>query len=81
MLTSASELIGDVKTGGSLGCSGHVLVEFAVLRVVGKARGIVRPLNFRKVKFQLFKDLVSRTSWETVLRDGGATPLWLKSTQ
>jgi len=28
MLTNASELISDVKIGGSLGCSHHALVEF-----------------------------------------------------
>ncbi|KAF1446075.1 hypothetical protein FQV07_0012864, partial [Pygoscelis papua] len=30
LVTNASELIGDVKIGGSLGCSDHALVEFAV---------------------------------------------------
>jgi len=38
-------------------------VEFTVLRDMGKARSIV--LNFRKATFQLFKELVSRTPWET----------------
>ena len=61
MVTNASELIGHIKTGGSLGCSDHVLVEFAVLRDVGQAKSKVRTLNFRKAKFQLFKDLVNRT--------------------
>jgi len=61
MLTNASELIGDVKTGGSLGCSNHTLLEFTVLRNMGKVRGVVRTLNFRKANFQLFKELVSRT--------------------
>ena len=69
MLTNASELIGDVKTGRSLGCSDHTLVEFTLLRDMGKARSIVRNLNFRKANFQLFKELVSRTPWETALRD------------
>ncbi|KAM6033315.1 ankyrin repeat domain-containing protein 31 [Chlamydotis macqueenii] len=32
MATNASELIGDVKVGGSLGCSDHALVEFTVQR-------------------------------------------------
>ena len=32
LVTNASELIGGVKIGGSLGCSDHALVEFAVLR-------------------------------------------------
>jgi len=76
MLTSASELISDIKTGGSLGCSGHALVEFTDLRDMGKARSIVRTLNFRKGNFQIFKELVSRTPWETVLRDRGAEQRW-----
>jgi len=61
MLTSASELNSDMKTGGSLGCSDHTLVEFTVLRDMGKAASTVRTLNFRKTNFQLFKELVSRT--------------------
>ena len=56
MLTNASDLIGDIKTGGSLGCSDHAPVEFTLLRDVGKVRSIVRTLNFRKANFQLFKD-------------------------
>ena len=60
MLTSPSELIGDVKTGGSLGCSDHALVEFMFLRDMGKVRSIVRNLNFWKAKIQLFMELVNR---------------------
>jgi len=48
MVTNASELISDVKMGASLGCSDHALVEFTVLRHMGKARTVVRTLNFRK---------------------------------
>jgi len=66
-----NELISDIKIGGSLGCSDHALVKFTVLRDVGKVRSMVRTLNFRKANFQLFKELVSRTPWETVLRDRG----------
>ncbi|PKU45116.1 tbc1 domain family member 4-like [Limosa lapponica baueri] len=29
MVTNTSELVGDVKIGGSLGCSDHVLLEFS----------------------------------------------------
>ncbi|KAF4793636.1 hypothetical protein TURU_109562 [Turdus rufiventris] len=36
MVTKISELIGDLKTGGSLGCSDHAPVEFAVLRDKGQ---------------------------------------------
>jgi len=76
MLTSASELISDTKIGGSLGCSVHAWVEVTVLGDMGKARSIVRTLNFRKANFQFFKDLVSRTPWERVLRDRGAEHSW-----
>ncbi|PKU32688.1 nedd4-binding protein 2-like 2 [Limosa lapponica baueri] len=76
IVTDASELIRDVKTGGSLGCSDHALVEFTVLRDTCQTRGIVRTLNFRKANLQLFKELVNRTPWEAVLRDKGAEQSW-----
>ncbi|KFQ59950.1 hypothetical protein N334_02077, partial [Pelecanus crispus] len=45
-------------------------------RDMGKARSTVRTLNFRTAKFQLFKELVRSTRWETVLRDGGTEQSW-----
>ena len=69
MVTNASEFINDIKIWGSLGCRDRALVEFTVLRDMGKERSIVRTLIFRKAKFQLFKELVNRTPWKTVLRD------------
>jgi len=45
MLTNASELISGVKTGGSLGCSDHALVEFTVLRDMGRVKCGVRNLS------------------------------------
>jgi len=68
MVTNAGELIGDIKIGGSLCCSDHALVEFAVLRDMGQVKSKVRTLNFRKVNFQLFEELVSGAHWETALR-------------
>ncbi|GAB0204009.1 mitochondrial enolase superfamily member 1 [Grus japonensis] len=38
MVINGSELISDIKTGGSLGCSDHALVEFAVLRDMSQAK-------------------------------------------
>jgi len=49
-------------------------VEFAVLRDQMKSK--VRTLNFRKAKFQLLKELVSRTPWETSVRDKEAEQSW-----
>ncbi|KFQ62398.1 hypothetical protein N334_02973, partial [Pelecanus crispus] len=45
-------------------------------RDMGKVRSTVRTLNFRKANFQLFKELVRRTPWETVLRDRGMEQSW-----
>jgi len=59
MVTNASELTGDVKTGGSLGCSDHTLVEFVVLRHMRQVKSKVRTQNFRKEKSQLIKELVN----------------------
>jgi len=56
MLAIASEFIGGVKIGVSLGCSDHSLVGYTVLSDMGKARSIVRTLNFQKAKFQLLKE-------------------------
>jgi len=66
--SNTKELIGDNKIGGSLGCSDHGLLECAVLRDVGQAKSKVMTLNLRKAKFQLFKELVSRTPWERAFR-------------
>ena len=76
MVTSASELIGDLKIQGSLGCSDHALVEFAVPRDVGQAKSKVRTLSFRKAKFWLLRELVNRNPWESALSDKGAEQSW-----
>jgi len=72
LITNARELIGGIKIGGSLGCRDHGLVDFAVLRDKGQVKSKVKTLNFRKANFQLFKELVKRTHWETALRHKGA---------
>lgn len=42
MVINTSELIGDVKIGDSLGCSGHALVEVAVLRKMSDLKSKVK---------------------------------------
>ncbi|KFV48258.1 hypothetical protein N328_03880, partial [Gavia stellata] len=37
-----------------------------------QAKSKVRTMNFRKAKFQLFKELVNRTPWETAFSNKGA---------
>lgn len=65
-----------VKIGGSLCCSDYALVEFTVLRDMGQAMIRVKPLNFRRANFQLFKELVDGIPWETAFRNKGAEESW-----
>ena len=52
------------------------MVDFILLRDIEKEKSKIRKLNFRKVKFQLFKELVKKIAWESVLRDKGAEQNW-----
>ena len=67
LFTNAEEII---KGGGSLDCSDHVLVEFAVSGNVGLAKSRVRTLNFGKTNFKLFKESLART---VMLRKAGCS--------
>ena len=48
-------------------CSDHAVVEFTLLGDMRQAKSKIRMLNFRKANFQLFRELVNKTPWETVL--------------
>jgi len=74
LLTSVSELIGDIRIGGCLGCTDHGVVEFTLLRDIRQAKSKIRKLNFRKS--QLFRELVNNTPWEYVLNDKGVEQSW-----
>ncbi|KFV07293.1 hypothetical protein N339_07034, partial [Pterocles gutturalis] len=41
-------------------------------RSMGQVKNQVRSLNFGRLNFQVFKELVERIPWETALRDKGA---------
>lgn len=72
LFINVEALIKEVKTEGSLGCRDHALAEFVILRNTGLAKSRAEILNFRRAKFQLFKELLNEISWETVLKDKGA---------
>jgi len=59
-----------------LGCNDYGLVEFMTLRNTGLANSRVRVLNFKRTKFQRFKELLNEILWETVLRDIGIEQSW-----
>jgi len=54
---------GHTRIRGCLGCSGHAVMEFTILRDTGQAKSKTRRLNFKKTNFELFRELVSKTSW------------------
>ena len=62
LLTNMSELIGDIRIGGCLGCSNHGMVEFKLLKDVRETKSKIRKFNFRIAKFQLFRELVSKVA-------------------
>lgn len=76
MVTNTSVLMGDIKTRSGLCCSCRALVEFTVSRDMGQVKCKVRKLNFKKAKFQLFKELVNKTLRETALRGKGEKKSW-----
>lgn len=60
VLTNKEGPVGDVKAGGSLGCSDHQIVEFRNMEK--KIRWTVI-LDFRKAHFDFFSDLLGGIPW------------------
>lgn len=55
----------DIKIKGSLGCSD--LDVFVILKNMGLIKGGVGALNFKKVNFRLFKELLDEISSKKTL--------------
>ena len=62
VLTNAKEIVKAIKTGSSLGCSDHALVELMTSRNMGLAKSGGRTLNFRRTSLRLFKELLDKIS-------------------
>ncbi|PKU44220.1 glycerol kinase [Limosa lapponica baueri] len=67
ILTKKQGLIGDMKIKSSLGCSGHEMVEFRILRAGRRVKFKLTTLDYRIAGFGLFKDLLGRVKWDQVL--------------
>jgi len=52
------------------------MVELMLWRDVRQAKSKIRKLNFRKANFQVFRELVNKTPWETVLMCKGVEQSW-----
>ena len=75
-VTSVEELIKEVKTGDSLGCSNPALVVFVILRNTGLTKSRDRTLNFKRGNFQLFEELLDEISWEVVCKERRTEQSW-----
>lgn len=58
LVLANAEIIQAVKIIVSLGCSNHILAEFMISRNMGLAECGLRNLNFRRVNYRQFKDLL-----------------------
>ena len=79
VVTNTEGLVGDVKAGGSLGCSDHKLVEFRILHGGSRAISSIVTLDFRRANSGLFKDLLGRIPWVRALEGRGVQESWLIS--
>ena len=69
-------LMGDVMVGGCLGHSDHERIESKIFGVMRKKVSRVATLDFRRANFKLFRELVSRVSWESAFEGLGVHECW-----
>ncbi|XP_053914607.1 hyccin isoform X2 [Cuculus canorus] len=69
-------LVGDLTVGGRLGLSDHEMIGFSVLGGIKKGVSKTVTLNFQRADFGLFRRLISKVPWETVLQGKGAHEGW-----
>ncbi|KAJ7408117.1 hypothetical protein WISP_122632 [Willisornis vidua] len=62
-----TRLIAGGKVKVSLDCSDNMVVEFRILRGGSKTKRKTRALHYRRVAFDLLKDLLGRIPWKMVL--------------
>ena len=76
VLTNKEGLVEDVKAGGRLGCSDHEMVEFRMLYGGSRAMSRITALDFRRVNFGLFKDLLGGIPWVRALESKRVQEIW-----
>lgn len=54
----------------------HALTDLETVGDLGQVRSKIRPLNFKKASFQLFKEMINRIPWETSFRDKESEESW-----
>ena len=71
LFTNREGLVGDVEVGGCLGQSDHDVVAFSILGGDRRRSSKTATLDFRRADFELFRRLVGRVPWASVLERKG----------
>ena len=69
-------LVDDVVVGSRLGHSDHEIIEFSILREARRGGSRTAILDFPRADFDLFRHLLERIPWETVLKSIGVQGGW-----
>ncbi len=62
--------------GGHLELSDHEMIEFSIIGEVRRGISKTTTMDFRRADFGLFRTLVERVPWETVLKGKGVQEGW-----
>ena len=76
LFTNSEGLVGDMKVGDCFGQSNHEMVEFSILGDVRRVTSKTAILNFKRADFDLFRTLVARVPWESLLKGKGVQEAW-----
>jgi len=77
VLTNKEGLVRNVKLKGTLGCSGHKMVELRILRATRRAHSKLTTLDFGRADFGILRDLPGRVPWDKALEERGDQANWL----
>ena len=68
--------MGDEKAANCLGQRDHEIVELSVLGNGRRVTSKTATLNFQRADFDLFRMLVARVPWESLLKGKGFQEAW-----
>lgn len=80
LLFTSRGLVDDVVLGVLLGQRDHKMIEFSIPGVVREKVRKTSTLDFRRADFGLFRTLIGRIPWETLLEDTGVQEGWTHQT-
>ncbi|KAK4820811.1 LOW QUALITY PROTEIN: hypothetical protein QYF61_007205 [Mycteria americana] len=76
LFTIREGLVGDVVVGGCLGLRDHDMIEFSIHSEIRRGVSKTTTMDFWRAGFGLFRTLVERVPWETVLKGKGVQEGW-----